>query len=496
MRLDLDVDGIENAVEEVWTESTAAGPGQPATATPSGRCAGGCETELEARRRHRPARRPAGGRSSTRASATGWASRSATGSCPGENARAVRPAGRAGVASARASSPSHLWVTPYEPGERYAAGDYPNQHPGGAGLPEWTAADRPVADRDIVVWYTFGHHHVPRPEDWPVMPVATIGFLLKPVGFFERNPALDVPPSRAARRALSERGRAMSGVEGRVALVTGASSGIGAATARAAGRGRRAASRSPRAAATTSASRARWRSRATCATRPRSKRWSRPASSGSAGSTSWSSNAGVGAYGDFLDLNPEWLDEMIDTNVKGFLHTIRAGLPRLLESASADLVAVTSIAGQRAPEGEAVYAASEARPDRLHALARPRAVRQRACAARSWRRAASRPSLRWAAGRTPEDPDLPGMLRAEEVADAVMYAVTRPRTRRIFEASILPMATTRWADERNHRGHEGHDHRRRQLELRAAAAAAADPVRGAGRLDGDADGHRRAPART
>ena len=45
-----------------------------------------------------------------------------------------------------------------------------------------------------MVWYTFGHHHVPRPEDWPVMPVAMIGFTLKPVGFFERNPALDVPP--------------------------------------------------------------------------------------------------------------------------------------------------------------------------------------------------------------------------------------------------------------------------------------------------------------
>ena len=47
-----------------------------------------------------------------------------------------------------------------------------------------------------MVWYTFGHHHVPRPEDWPVMPVATAGFKLKPVGFFERNPALDVPPSQ------------------------------------------------------------------------------------------------------------------------------------------------------------------------------------------------------------------------------------------------------------------------------------------------------------
>ncbi len=89
----------------------------------------------------------------------------------------------------------HLWVTPYRPDERYAAGEYPNMHPGGAGLPEWTSADRPIDGEDVVVWYTFGHHHVPRPEDWPIMPVTTAGFLLKPVGFFERNPSLDVPPS-------------------------------------------------------------------------------------------------------------------------------------------------------------------------------------------------------------------------------------------------------------------------------------------------------------
>ena len=63
------------------------------------------------------------------------------------------------------------------------------------GLPAYTRNDRPIVDTDVVVWYTFGAHHVVRPEDWPVMPVATIGFSLKPVGFFERNPALDVPPS-------------------------------------------------------------------------------------------------------------------------------------------------------------------------------------------------------------------------------------------------------------------------------------------------------------
>jgi primary-amine oxidase len=88
----------------------------------------------------------------------------------------------------------NLWVTPYSPEERRAAGDYPNQHAGGDGLPRWTAADRPVVDRDIVVWYTFGVTHVPRPEDWPVMPVEYAGFTLVPVGFFDRNPALDVPP--------------------------------------------------------------------------------------------------------------------------------------------------------------------------------------------------------------------------------------------------------------------------------------------------------------
>ena len=91
----------------------------------------------------------------------------------------------------------HLWVTPYDPAERYAAGDYPNQHPGGAGLPAYTAGDRAIEDTDLVVWYTMGHHHIPRPEDWPVMPVSRIGFMLKPLGFFDRNPALDVPPEMA-----------------------------------------------------------------------------------------------------------------------------------------------------------------------------------------------------------------------------------------------------------------------------------------------------------
>ena len=89
----------------------------------------------------------------------------------------------------------HLWVTPFAPGERFPAGDYPNQHPGGAGLPEWTKADRSIENTDIVLWYTLGNHHIPRPEDWPVMPVERVSFALKPFGFFDVNPSLDVPPS-------------------------------------------------------------------------------------------------------------------------------------------------------------------------------------------------------------------------------------------------------------------------------------------------------------
>jgi primary-amine oxidase len=89
----------------------------------------------------------------------------------------------------------NLWVTPYTRNERRAAGEYPNQHDGGDGLPRWTAADRSIDNTDLVCWYTFGVTHFVRPEDWPVMPVEYTGFLLSPYGFFDRNPALDVPPS-------------------------------------------------------------------------------------------------------------------------------------------------------------------------------------------------------------------------------------------------------------------------------------------------------------
>jgi len=122
---------------------------------------------------------------------------------------------RSAIIRRAAFTTRHLWVTRFAPDEKFPAGDYPNQHPGGAGLPEWTRADRPIENADIVLWYTLGSHHIPRPEDWPVMPVERAGFTLQPVGFFSANPSLDVPPAHngptRAATAAEDTGPARSG---------------------------------------------------------------------------------------------------------------------------------------------------------------------------------------------------------------------------------------------------------------------------------------------
>jgi primary-amine oxidase len=88
----------------------------------------------------------------------------------------------------------HFWATQYKADEMFPAGWYPNQHAGGDGLPEWVKADRSLENENVVVWYTLNYHHLPRPEDWPVQPVVYAGFHWMPFGFFDENPAMDVPP--------------------------------------------------------------------------------------------------------------------------------------------------------------------------------------------------------------------------------------------------------------------------------------------------------------
>lgn len=91
----------------------------------------------------------------------------------------------------RASFLDHtLWVTRYRAEERYPSGPYPNQGVGNDGLPRYSGNNDAIRNRDVVLWYTLGVTHVPRPEDWPIMPVEHVGVSLHPMGFFDRNPGI------------------------------------------------------------------------------------------------------------------------------------------------------------------------------------------------------------------------------------------------------------------------------------------------------------------
>jgi primary-amine oxidase len=190
-RLDLDVDGRRNVLSEVASQADPPGP-----ANPHGQSFSVRETRLASELAAQRLIDPLSGRR-WRVANHGRRNRMGTPVAyelvPGENVGLM--AGEESEFARRARFMTrHLWATPYRRDERYPAGEYPNQHAGGDGLPRWTAADRSLDDTDIVLWYVFGSHHVPRLEDWPVMPVVTCGFQLRPVGFFDRNPALDVPP--------------------------------------------------------------------------------------------------------------------------------------------------------------------------------------------------------------------------------------------------------------------------------------------------------------
>jgi len=189
-RLDMDVDGVANRLIEMNSAPVPAGPRNPY---------GGAftmqETTLASEKQAQRQLNMATGRK--------WivvnpAVRNALGQpvgfalLPGENATPLLLP-ESWVRKRAGFLESQVWATPYSASENYAAGDYPYQSTAVDGLAKWTAADRPIDNRDLVLWYTMGITHNPRPEDWPVMPVHEAGFKLVPWGFFARNPALDLP---------------------------------------------------------------------------------------------------------------------------------------------------------------------------------------------------------------------------------------------------------------------------------------------------------------
>lgn len=88
----------------------------------------------------------------------------------------------------------HLFVTPHDDAQLFPSGDHVVQSEDCLGLKQWTKEDRSLVGADPVIWYSFGVTHLPRVEDFPIMPVETVGFMLKPYGFFNWNPTLDLPP--------------------------------------------------------------------------------------------------------------------------------------------------------------------------------------------------------------------------------------------------------------------------------------------------------------
>jgi NADP-dependent 3-hydroxy acid dehydrogenase YdfG len=154
-------------------------------------------------------------------------------------------------------------------------------------------------------------------------------------------------------------------------------------------------------------------------------------------------NAGVGAYGPFLDLDPEHLEEMIEVNVKGAIYAVRAALPHLLESGEADVVMLASEAGRRGLPYEAVYCASKfAQVGLTRAL--DHELRERGVRCTNVCPGGVATEFAMGRGRTPDMPELTGMMSAEDVAEVVLFVLMRPRNHRILETAFRPVTEPSW----------------------------------------------------
>jgi len=189
-RLDMQVDGLSNAVDEVDAQRLPMGPGNE-HGNAFTRKATRLGTELES------------GRVADASVARAWhivntEKTNRMGRPTGyvlypEAAPTLMADSESGIAHRAEFATKHLFVTQYNPAEQYAAGDFVHQNPGGDGVTKYISGDRSIDGEDIVLWHTFGPTHFPRVEDWPIMNVDYAKFTLKPYGFFGKNPAMNVP---------------------------------------------------------------------------------------------------------------------------------------------------------------------------------------------------------------------------------------------------------------------------------------------------------------
>ena len=154
-------------------------------------------------------------------------------------------------------------------------------------------------------------------------------------------------------------------------------------------------------------------------------------------------NAGVGAYGAFVDMDPEHVEEIIDVNVKGTLYTVRAALPHLLESGEADVVTLASVAGLRGLPLESVYCASKfAQVGFTRAL--DHELREHGVRCTNVCPGGVATDFAMGRGRTPDMPELATMMSPDDVAEVVVFVLTRPRRLRMLDAAFRPVTEASW----------------------------------------------------